>query len=50
MKYKLLKAAAFGLVAFSAMLYLSEPQIAHAQKGIFKNKLKEKPSAKFFVF
>ena len=42
MKYKLLKAAAFGLVAFSAMLYLSEPQIAHAQKGIFKNKLKDK--------
>ncbi len=40
MKSRLIKAAAFAVAAFSSVLLLSEPQIAHAQKGIFKNKLK----------
>ena len=42
MKTRLLKAAAFGLVAFSGMHFLSDPHYVMAQKGIFKNKLKEK--------
>ena len=43
MKSRLLKAAAFAVASFSLMALLSEPQFAHAQKGIFKNKLKDNP-------